>query len=148
MPVRHAACKAKPIHVMRALSSLEFRMVRAYDAIPQASENKEPNAEIPCERNFQLGKLIHKNPNKLSGYQSKDAMNQAHALHTTEAGVGELTLKKIQITLASKHHFGSDTTVAKSDCWYGILHVEILNPLNLECQHICEFKKYLASAIG
>jgi hypothetical protein len=74
-------------------------------------------------------------------------MNQAHALHITEVGVGELTPKKIQITLASKHHFGSDTTVAKSDCWYGILHVvEILT--NLECQHICKFKKYLANAIG
>jgi len=44
-------------------------------------------------------------------------MNQAHALHTTEAGVGELTLKKIQIILASKHHFGSDTKVEKPGCW-------------------------------
>jgi hypothetical protein len=39
-------------------------------------------------------------------------MNQAHALHTIEAGVGVLILKRIQIILTSKHHFGSDTEAA------------------------------------
>ena len=42
-------------------------------------------------------------------------MNQAHALHTTEAVIGVLILKKIQIILASKHHFDSDIKAEKLD---------------------------------
>ena len=49
VPERHAACKAKPIHVIRALSSLVLRIVRAYEAIPHASDNKEPNAHAPMK---------------------------------------------------------------------------------------------------
>ena len=49
VPERHAACKAKPIHVIFALSSLVLRIVRACEATPNASDNKDPNAHATIE---------------------------------------------------------------------------------------------------
>lgn len=52
MPVRQTACKANPIQVIRALSSRELRIVRAYDATPHASDNREPIAHKPTFLKF------------------------------------------------------------------------------------------------
>ncbi len=46
VPVRHTACRAKPIQVIRALSSRTIRIVRAYEAIPQAKDTSDPIAQI------------------------------------------------------------------------------------------------------